>query len=306
MKAKVFLSCGQSKSSDEPAIAEKISIAIRAMGFECYMAVAEQSLLGLRENIFTQLESCDYFVFVDFKREELGLGNGTPVYRGSLFSHQELAIASFLEVPALVFQESGVKQLDGMLGALQANATPFSDRSMLKDAIVGRISSKIAEGEWQKDSRNCLRLDIAGPPFTDALQAVGVMGRFYHIEVKNLHHKKAALDCHAYLDSVLDLETGTPTHPKTIEFKWAGTPLPGVRIAPKSIREFDAVTFLLCQPFFAQFRPITDSPDYVPCLKGSGKFQLRFSVMSQNFGTSSQNFELEYGQNPESVRLAKA
>jgi hypothetical protein len=107
MKAKVFLSCGQSKGSDEPVVTERIAQKICALGFECYVAVAEQSLRGLRENIFAQLESSDYLVFIDFKREELKVNGGLPICRGSLFSHQELAIASFLEIPVLPLQEKG-------------------------------------------------------------------------------------------------------------------------------------------------------------------------------------------------------
>lgn len=40
MKAKVFLSCGQSKESNEPFIAERIAQRIRDHGFDCYIAIA--------------------------------------------------------------------------------------------------------------------------------------------------------------------------------------------------------------------------------------------------------------------------
>ena len=95
LRARVFISCGQSKDTDEPKIAEKISKRLTALGFDPYVAVAQQSLRGLKENIFEQLSRSEYFLFVDFKRERL---EGTSDHRGSLFSNQELALASFLEI----------------------------------------------------------------------------------------------------------------------------------------------------------------------------------------------------------------
>jgi hypothetical protein len=136
MKAKIFLSCGQSKGTDEPELAEKIATRIRELGFDCYFAVFDQSLIGLRESIFRQIETSEYFVFVDFKREKICADGIEPIDRGSLFSHQELGVASYLELPCLVFQEKGVNQLDGMLSCLQANAHPFTDRALLLNVIA--------------------------------------------------------------------------------------------------------------------------------------------------------------------------
>ena len=305
MKAKVFLSCGQSKNSDEPSVAEKIWQRIRDVGFDCYMAVGEQSLLGLRENIFAQLESSDYLVFIDFKREGLKV-EGEPIYRGSLFSHQELAIASFLEIPYLILQERGLKRLDGMLNAMQANATEFSDRNTLQNFVADLIAGKVRNGEWRIDSRNSLGLEVAAPPFTDALQSDRSTGRFYHIAVCNKHHRKAALYCSAYLDAVLNMETNLLIKPKTVEFKWAGTLLPAVRIAPNAVRELDVVRFILTNPIQPQFMPITDSPEYWPRLSGPGRYRLSFSVQSQNFGTTTTYFILEYGLTSDSVVFSKA
>jgi hypothetical protein len=92
MHARVFISCGQSRGSDEEKTAHAIAERLIEMGFEPYVAVEEQTVAGLTGNIFERLRKSEYFVFVDFKREPLG---STAVHRGSLFSHQELAIAAF-------------------------------------------------------------------------------------------------------------------------------------------------------------------------------------------------------------------
>ncbi len=149
-RARVFISCGQSKHSSEIETARNIARRLGDMGFLPYIAVEEQSLRGLTENIYRQLSESEYLVFVDFKREKLvprdqeqgiidakGLQN-----RGSLFSHQELAIASFLGIELLAFQEKGVKPDDGIIRFLQANAIPFSDRELLPSVVADQVRQR--------------------------------------------------------------------------------------------------------------------------------------------------------------------
>jgi hypothetical protein len=121
-----------------------------SLGYEPYIGVQEQTLKGLKENIFDQLGKSEYFIFIDFKREQLT--NEKPrVYRGSLFSHQELALASYLEIDVLAFQESGVKKGDGILQFLQANATPFTDRSLLSNLVVKRVEKSKWDPHWRNE-----------------------------------------------------------------------------------------------------------------------------------------------------------
>ena len=91
-KARVFINCGQAKNADELVTASKIKNRLTELGFDPYVAVEEQSLRGLTDNIFERLKNSEYFVFIDFKREAV---SGTQCCRGSLFSHQELALAQF-------------------------------------------------------------------------------------------------------------------------------------------------------------------------------------------------------------------
>lgn len=114
LKARVFISCGQTRGSEEENIAHKVSERLDKLGYDSYIAVEEQTLRGVKENIFHQLETSEYFIFIDFKREKLEY-NGFQICRGSLFSHQELAIASYLDIPLAAFQEEGVKQEDGLM-----------------------------------------------------------------------------------------------------------------------------------------------------------------------------------------------
>jgi hypothetical protein len=143
-KARVFISCEQKKESEEVTIANQIEQSLRSMGFDPYVAVQEHTLQGVKETIFKKLANAEYFLFVDFKREKLYTANSedTRECRGSLFSHQELAIATFLEHESLAFQEEGLKRDDGILRFIQANCIPFSDRKQLPSLIAEKIKEK--------------------------------------------------------------------------------------------------------------------------------------------------------------------
>jgi hypothetical protein len=81
-KTRIFVSCGQKRDSDnEIQIARQIFRKLADMGFEPYLALEEQTLMGIKENIFSKLEESEYFIFIDFKRERMETGE----HRGSYF-----------------------------------------------------------------------------------------------------------------------------------------------------------------------------------------------------------------------------
>ncbi len=59
LRARVFISCGQNKDSEEPKLADEIRIKLTTLGFDPYVAVAEQSLRGLKENLFERLSQSE-------------------------------------------------------------------------------------------------------------------------------------------------------------------------------------------------------------------------------------------------------
>jgi hypothetical protein len=149
-RARVFIGCGQAKGSDEEITAAAVASRLERLGFDPYVAVQEQTLRDLKENIFEQLAKSEYYIFVDFKREELAKTN-PPVCRGSLFSHQELALASYLEIPLLAFQESGVKQDDGIIRFLEANSISFTDRNLLPNVIADKVQERGWDPHWKNE-----------------------------------------------------------------------------------------------------------------------------------------------------------
>jgi hypothetical protein len=299
-RARVFISCGQSKGSDEVAIAAQISERLQKLGFEPYIAVQEQTLIGLTENIFEQLGRSEYFVFVDFKREGLcpssgrsGLGRylrwkvGSLSHRGSLFSHQELAIASYLKIPVLAFQEAGVKTDDGILRFLQANAIPFPNRYRLPDLVADEAQKR----DWDPRSRNELFLERDAAQYSPT-NLQGKSCRFFHVGVRNRNLRKTARDCYVYLEKVTRLEPNAAIPVKQVEFRWAGYDQPNAHVLPGRVRPFDAFFILDDLPTQLQFNVFATGTDFIPRIGVEGCYELEYSVVSENFPEARASFVL--------------
>ena len=294
VKAKVFVSCGQAIGSNEVEVARQVAANLARLGFDTYVAVEEQTLRGLKENVFAQLADSEYFVFIDFKREALP-GLHPVIHRGSLFCHQELALATFLDIPVIALQEAGVKRDDGILRFVQANAVQFSDRHLVPDVVAGLV----AQRQWRADWRNALVLERASTQFGDAnLRGTASVARFFHIGVRNLNRHKAARNCHVYLERAIRIGASTPIPVETIEFKWAGSTLPYVTIGPQSCRHFDAVWFVLDKPTEPRFSVYADAAQFTPAIPGVGEYRLVYAAVSENFETARGAFILTVQPSP--------
>ncbi len=303
MKAKVFISCCQAHGSEEERIAKKIGYKLKELGYEYYIAIQEQTLDGIKENVFRQLETSEYYLFIDFRREELKLNSSPkPVFRGSLFTHQELAIASYLEIPVLAFQEKGVKLDDGLLGFIQGNSFEFEERSTLPEMIV----DKLKERRWRNNWKNALSFSSVDPQYDDTPGIDGEMKRFFHLGVKNKHMLKLALNCFVYLQRITDLKSGDNIPVRWVELKWAGYTMPNAAIAPGTIREFDAGKVRHTAPGRWLFSAHTDSPRFWTTIDGPGLFEVVYVVHSDAFGTEKSAFRLTLSDRLEELRLEPA
>lgn len=307
LQARVFISCGQQKGTDEVEIARKIHEKLEKMDFEPYIAVEEQTLKGVKENIFRRLSESEYFIFIDFKRERL---KSNDKHRGSLFSHQELAIATFLEeIKVLAFREKGVKEDDGILKFIQANCIEFADRHLLPDVVA----EKVRERRWDSNWRNELLLERDDKDFDDKVHTTGIyregeIARFYHIKVKNLHRQKIARDCIAYLEKIKDLSTGEEGSPfELVEFKWKGVETREAAIPPEKFRYLDAFHIYYDSQNIVHLgvnRHLIDFSGYKdPTLRGPGTFELTYVVFSENFLPARVTFRLDIGNQLDDIRF---
>jgi len=303
-KARVFISCGQNRNSDEIAVAKAIADSLSGLGYDPYIAVQEQTLRGLTQNIFRQLADSEYLIFIDSRREQLA--NSTD-YRGSLFSHQELAIAAFLDLDVLAFQEAGVLRLDGIMRFLQTNAIEFAARTSLPQLV----SAKVRERGWAPSWRKTLRLERDPAQFTDAV-SVDSQGRpagirwFFHASVVNQHKSLVAAHAYVYLDRLAKADGSAPLQMRTIELKWAGYIYPNAVVRPGTSRDFDCCWIHEQYPSVARFNVFADSTDYMPVIQGPGDFQLSFMALADGFSPQSLDLTLTLGNTLDDARLVPA
>ena len=145
MGSKVFVSCGQA-TDEERAVATGVLEWLQSEGYDPYVAIEAQTILDINRGIIEELKSSDLYLFINFRRERLckesarlpsqiwnklleSLGAEPKyhghIYRGSLFSNQELAIAYALGFDrVLVLSQRGVRR-EGMLAFMASNTPEF-------------------------------------------------------------------------------------------------------------------------------------------------------------------------------------
>lgn len=323
-KAKLFLSCGQNSSFGEPEWAKQVESKLTELGFEVFYAVEERNGRSLTENIFAELREADYYLFIDFKREELvqrrqrsksnaALGKPPKLFRGSLFSHQEFAIACFQGLEILAFREVGVEPLTGVIGVVMANSISFQHRAELPNKVYEEVLRKLKENEWSKTSQNRLQITAAQDngkideqtnPETQRVRRLS----HYHINVANLHHRKAATNCFAYVEEIFDLRKGVRAGPTyTCELKWEGTMLQGVRIGPESKRGVDS--FIVLHEQGGQrlaFWPQTDANNHIHYFDPGSELLVTYIVSSDEFPLARQRFRIVFSGKDSVVQVTQA
>jgi hypothetical protein len=312
IKARVFISCGQRKDSEEENIANDIKANIEKIGYEPYVAIKEQVSKGLKENIFQRLEKSEYFIFIDFKREKIGRKIGKKKYRGSLFANQELAIASYIELPIIAFQESGVKERDGILDVIQANPEKFVSRSELAKRVIEVVKEKTKNGEWSPNWRNELFIDREDTDFEEANYSgdPNQPTRFFHVRVYNRHISQVAWKCLCYIEKIIDLSKNEEVPLEIIELKWRGIGNIEIQIPPSANRKFDAIFIDKNHYDLARIgfnRSIVDYYRYndIMILNKPGKYLIKFVAFSENFLPARAGFICHLENDIDSVKLIK-
>lgn len=201
-KAKIFLSSGQ-KTDQELAAAKEVKAKLeKDLGFEVFRAAEVETHQELLEVIFPELRDSDYLVFLDFCREELRDGtseasNCKVSRRGSLYCHQEFAIAGFLGLEYASFRQVGVEHPSGMSSTMMGNGKRFETLEELPQLVHDSIKEKLGDGLWSTSTRNRLKLSLTSQATRENPTICGQtrVWDYYHAQVTNLHHRKRATNC---------------------------------------------------------------------------------------------------------------
>jgi hypothetical protein len=294
--ARVFISCGQGKG--EESTAGKIRDLVRDKGFAPYLAIEVHSPQAITQGIYQKLTTADYFLFVDFAREQVGESDER---RGSLFSNQELGIASYLEIETLPFLQEGVS-LEGILRYIQGNPIRFKSVTDLLE----KIKHEISIAGWQPLSRKELTIErepgevnAAWIPQTDPSSGkqFALPVHYYHLALHNRHWRLLATNCIVHILGVKNMETGRVTSPS-------------VAVPPHSKRQFDGVLVPDGNPTMAIVGILNpgniDSGSIIEQhkIQGPGDFELDLVAYSREFRPAKATASLHLGTGLDDVKFS--
>jgi hypothetical protein len=235
VKGKIFISCGQREK--ELRIAQKIGAMLRARGFDCYIAKDVQSIPEINWGIIRELKNSDCYLFVNFCREELPKGK----FRGSLFSHQEFAIAYALgfEDKILVVNQKNAKR-EGLLRYFGCNTQEFTDYG----DCVAVVCRAMRGTNWRSDYSRRLH---AGRPrvsrgirYTNPDTGIDLKGDMWILDIHNHRPDIAARETSCKLVSYKRTGSRVTTQSEIQSpLKASGRPSFSHTIFPQSHASFD-------------------------------------------------------------------
>jgi hypothetical protein len=274
------------------------------LGFVVYVAGEQLSLRGIKEAVFRQLAETEYFLFVDFPRGE---PSSHGDYGGSLFAHQELAIAAYLEMDFLGFRHEQVRPQQGLLKFTQSDLPVFKNNVELLNLIRERVKS-----DWKNDWRRGLELRRRDDEWDDMVAGWRVQGqdvapkraRFFHLDVVNGERDKIAVGCMGYIDSIKDVNRDEDLEFRASELKWAGSVVPAVPVFPHDARMLDACVVAFEEPRTVYFTSHSDSGVFMSPIVGIQVLDIGYVVASQNMPLTRTVLRVSLGNTIDDARVA--
>jgi hypothetical protein len=278
MAGRVFISCGQ-VNSDEVRVANDVSLWLRSVGFDPYVAVETQSILDVNSGIIGELKRSDFYLFINFRRD---LITSTPsiVYRGSVFTNQELGIAYAMGFEkALFINQRNVKR-EGIFGYLVSNTPEFETL----EEVLPIVKQAIRTANWTVTySRNliCENLrwgEIVGYGDHTGERQVKVL----HIDIVNSRPDQGALNTVARLRSITSNGVSSTSADRS-HLKCSGALGYSNTIWPKDHIAFDLLSIDIQNQLNIYLHSALDVRPRTPLISALGNFVLEYEVFAESF-----------------------
>jgi hypothetical protein len=280
------------------------------MGFAVHVGVETHSSNGLNENIFHHLETAEYVVFIDFPQDGAG-------FHRSIFSHQEIAIASYMKADLLPFLPGGGTR-EGMLKFMQGNPIPYTNPDELPELVVSNVKR---EG-WDNRHRRELRVEVSPDPpghatipqgFTRQIPAGEY--RYFELALKNLHRRLMATDCLVQIVGCRGPSYDDGQSRDIIEMKFKHMVNPSIVLPPGQRRQFDGVVVRASgapDPYMPLACPGILNPGHIDSesivrqylMREPGDYELDLEVHSHEFGTQDVKVQFHFDRDPYKCSLS--
>ena len=276
MAAKVFISCGQA-SPEERDVAQSLAGWFTSQGYFPYVAIQVQSILDLNASIIGELKTSDYYLFINFKRDQLSNG-----YRGSLFTNQELAIAYALGFEhMLLLNQHGVKR-EGVFGFMVSNIPEFSDYP----EVLPSVQNAVSTANWSPDYTR--HLSVAGHHFTSKpfnnIDHTGSRNiRALHVRIRNSRIDLGAVGSILRLFAVTNPSNKHFESTDRSQLKASGHPGYSQTIWPNSEAMYDLLAIDMNNQDHVYLLSERDVHPRLPIIDVPGRWLLDYELFSQGF-----------------------
>jgi len=297
-RAKIFLSCGQA-SSEEKAFATNLKKRLegKRYNFQVFVAISESTIKELDRELLDHLKTSDYFLCINFRREIISdVHKEQCGYRGSLYTNQEIAMASavgFGSENMLIFSQKGIMP-DGLLKTLVRNDCEFSDNEELSKLIFEKIA------KWSYQYSRCLLVsDVyfnGGPwDWRGKKEWIAVM------KVENRRSQWIATNCVAHLKSLKNGSGEEKNLEETYPLKACGIEQYSHTVWPHSTVKFDMLSIQVGKTDL--FLHTQYDREYQAIVQGPGIYFLSYEVYAEYFPVIEVNVDLAVGMDFSATRL---
>lgn len=313
MPGRVFVSCGQATEA-ERVVARELSTWFTSAGFSPYVATQVQSIPDLNSGLIGELKRSDFYLLVNFRREKLASVRSKILYRGSLYTNQELAVAYAMGFEHMLFLNQKGAERGGIFGTIVSNAPEFD----ALDEVLPSVKRMVAQAGWNPAfSRQLvaagLRWTKNAVGYADHVAWEGRPGRLHRarilvVKVRNPRNDVAAHDVALRLKAILhngqemfDAEVGDTAPVKVSGHYLAYTQI----IWPECSGEFDLLAVDAQQPQRAFLNSKQDLDPRRPVIIASGRYQLAYELVAVGFPKAEVIVDLNLTGNldPEAVLL---
>jgi len=288
MPGRIFISCGQDTDPERLAAREAASW-LKSEGFDPYVAINVQSIPDLNKGIIDELKRSDFFLFINFRREMLGGGSADPVFRGSLYTNQELAIAYALGFHEMIFLNQRFTERRGMFGTIVSNSPEFDRYTELLPAL----QNAVRDADWRPTfSRNLVPASVR---WSDPVQYADHTVWLGHndnrkttktliLSLANQRHDRGAIATTMRLKSVTDSTGREIPLDDTTSLKVTGHMQGYSQIVwPESSGEFDLLALDLTLPEHLFLLSIRDLSPRRPVISAKGDYRVVFQAFAEGF-----------------------
>jgi len=292
MPGKVFISCGQASSEERDAAAD-LRNWFRDQGFIPYVAIQAQSIQDVNKAIISELKNSDYYIFIDFPREHLQ-GDPNGARRGSLFTHQEMAIAYILGFERVLFLKHKDVKLEGLLQYTASNAIIFS----ASEEAIQKTKEAINERGWLPNyTRHLIAANLNWSQelirYVSHSTGEHLVGRFLYVDIQNHRSDLAAFNTVARLDSIVDVNGNSVAVADRSHLKATGQPGYTQTIWPKSHGAFDLLLARVEQGGAICLNSALDLSPKPSIITVPGRYFLRYEVLSESFPVLTFSIQID-------------